>query len=323
MLRDLDRIRGVSVTAVNDEFLELSSGQKLGWDKVLQAQVDPAWQDEVDRRISQFGLPLFRLKHRLQQKSFSGAFEIASRWYENGEDDVNIERQFAGDEANFLVCRAMMLGYIGRGETEKAVEPMIRALLRQEECSAAFLESFSELAFSKGELEVRVCDGYLPVWSSAEAATAELDRLESCLDLDQLAQRWPGLAVYFSSLAVHASRRQRMTAWSPAMASVPELRRWQRVLGSDMSRMPLSRLVADTEGGIRVATMFWWATDQDQQASAPERVLTLLKIVANYQSQFPVIANLARKRAIELTADPHEQVLLQEQGKSVRKAGGR
>ena len=204
----------------------------------------------------------------------------------------------------FLVSRAVMLGRIEAGQAERALEPAVRALLLQQKCSRAFLDSFPGLAFADNEFKTTICQDLSPVWSSAEECSKQLNKIGEKFDLDDLVIEWPGLAVYFSSMAVHARQRERMIVWSPAMGAIPELRPWQRILGSNFSRVPLSVLTRDTKGSLRVSTMYWWATAEDQQASKADRVLTLLKIVANYNEQFPALSKMALAHAIELSDDP-------------------
>jgi hypothetical protein len=305
VLRDLTRISNVAVQDVNDEFLSLSDGQKLTWDQVLQANVDPVWQRPLDQNINNFGLALYRLKHRLRLKNFNGAYEIAKDWYQRDQ------QKFAGSEANFLVCRAIMLGRIDSGETELSVEPMVRALLLQQKCSSAFLNSFSGLAFSESEFKTQLCDDLVPVWSSTEQCAKQLNRLEAEFDLEALTNSWPGLAVYLSSMAVHAQQRERMRPWNSSMGSVVEFRPWQRMMNSNLSRTPLSVLIRDTEGTLRVSTMYGWATAEDQQASKSDRVLALLKIVANYREEYPALAKMSLAEAAALTDDSEEREMLQ------------
>ena len=304
VLRDLSRITNVSVASATDESLTLSDGKQLSWDNVLQVRVDPVWQKPVDERIAKFGLPLYRLKHRLRQQNHDGAFEIARDWYENDQN------KFAGADANFLVSRSIMLGRIARGENGKAMEAMIRAMELQDQCSPKLLDSIPGIRFEKNELKTQLCKQLLPVWGTADEARSQLSKLDDEFDLKDLVQKWPGLAVYLSSMAIHSRQRERMTEWNAAMGKVPQFRPWQRVLNSDLSRAPLSRLIDGAEGSLRVTTMYWWATAEDQQAAKPERVLTLLKIVANYQDQFPSLAKESLGKAVELTDDPDEKAAL-------------
>ena len=304
ILRDLSRIANASVTSATDESLTLADGKQLSWDRVLQARVDPAWQKAVDDRIEKFGLPLYRLKHRLRQQNYDGAFEISRDWYDNDQN------MFAGADANFLVCRSVMLGRIARGENGKAVEAMIRALELQDQCSKELLDSIEGITFEESELKTQLCRQLLPVWSTAEESRSQLSKLDDQFDLQTMVQKWPGLGVYLSSMAIHSGQRERMTQWNSAMGAVPLFRPWQRILNSDLSRGPLSRFIGDTDGSLRVTTMYWWATAEDQQAENPERVLTLLKIVANYQDQFPSLAKESLAQAVELTDDPDVKAAL-------------
>jgi len=310
VLRDLTRITSVPVQAVDDEFLTLTDGRKLTWDQVLQARVDSVWQRQVEQRIETFGLPLYRLKHRLQQGHVQAAYEVAQRWYQDKS------QKFAGPQANFLVSRAVMLGRIDAGQRQQAVEPMLQALLLQQRCPQTFLDSMPEIAFPKDQFKTGISDDLLPVWSSPDGSAKQLNRLSSQFDLDQLTTKWPGLAVYLSSLAIDAKQRQRMTQWNSRMGKVPQLRPWQRILGSRFSQTPLSILIRNTEGATRVSAMYWWATAADQQAAKSERVLTLLKVVANYGDQYPTLAKLALSRAEELSDDASVQAVLQAQGLS-------
>ena len=205
-----------------------------------------------------------------------------------------------------------MLGRIERGENELAIEPMIRAIELQEKCAAEFVESIATLAFTKQELKTELCRQLLPVWNSVNETRSRLVQLDSQFDLEKLTQKWPGLAVYLSSMAVHVSQRERMTQWNAAMGKVPQLRSWQRVLNSDLSRTPLSILIRDSEGPMRVTTMYWWATAKDQRATKSERVLTLLKIAANYRDEFPSLAKESLAHAVELTDDPDQKAALVE-----------
>jgi len=102
-----------------------------------------------------------------------------------------------------------------------------------------------------------------------------------------------------------------MLDWNSAMGDVAEFRPWQRMLGANLSRSPLSNLIRDTEGPLRVSTMYWWATAEDQQASKADRVLTLLKIVANYKEEFPALSKMALADAVRMTEDEEESEILQ------------
>ncbi len=305
VLRDLSIISSVAVKSVDDEYLSLTDGQNLTWDRVLKSRVDPVWQKQVDERVRRIGLPLFRLKHRLQRADIRGAFDIANQWYENNE------QQFVGDEANFLVARAIMLGRIRTGDREKALKPMLQALMLQQNCSQEFVASIPGQSFSDEELRSGICEDFLPIWNSTESSRSELGKLSTEFELDKLVSKWPGVAVYLSSLAVHAGQRERADNWNAAMSRVPGLRGWQQVLGTNLSQTPLSILIRNTSGQLRVSAMYWWSVDPEQLASKADRVLTLLKIVSNYGSEFPELSKMSLAKAIELSDDPEVKRALQ------------
>ena len=298
VLRDLTRIQNVAVVAIHEDGVQLSDSRKLTWDRILQAKVDESLKESFDAKLKKYSLPLFRLKHRIRSGDMEGAFDIAQQWYQNDQ------RKFGGAEANFLVCRSVMHGRINQQETVLAVEPMIQALLLQQDLSQEFRTQFADFVFGREELKTKICDSFVPVFEDDDLSRQELKRLESTYDLDELTRRYPALAVYLSSMAIQIQQREIATDWNIAMGSVPELRPWQRLLGSDLTRAPLSRLIDGAEGSLRVAAMYWWATADEQQAPKPQRVLTLLKIVAAYSDQFPSLAQRARVAAARLADDP-------------------
>lgn len=305
VLRNLSRIYPAAIQSLDGESLTLAGGEKVTWDRVLQVDVDADWQQRIEQKVREIGEPLYRLKYRLQQNNVAGAYEIARQWYQQ-ED-----RSFSGVQANFMVCRAIMLGRLEGGERAAAIEPMLQALILQQQCEQGFLDSLPHIAFAPDELKAGIHEGFLPVWSSQEEAAPQLKRLFSGFDLDEQVARWPGLAVYLCSLSIHAQQRERAPSWGLAMQGVPQLRRWQGMLNKRFSRMTLPTLTAGLEDGLRVAALYCWASDREQQAAKSDRVLALLKIVANDGERYPRVAKLALARSIELTEDPKVRKVLQ------------
>ena len=215
VLRDLSRISPATIQDVDQESISLTDGRKLTWDQVLQANVDSAWQKQIEQNVRTIGEPLYRLKHRLQHQNISGAYEIAQQWYQNDE------QAFAGEEANFLVCRAMMLGRIENGDRELVLEPLLQSLILQQQCEPAFLQSVPKIVFAADAFKTEIDENFLPIWTSEVQAAAQLKRLSSNFELDKHVSNWPGLAVYLSSLAIHAKDRQRAAQWSAAITAGP------------------------------------------------------------------------------------------------------
>lgn len=304
ILRNLQQVEDATVQGVDNASLRLSDGRTFHWDQILKANVRDPWQQEIETRIETIGLPLYRLKRRLSMNDTPGAYRIAREWY------LNEERAFENSEEQFLVCYAVMMGRINEGAFASAVDPMIRAIQIQGDCSQAFLDRFKHVTFQPHELKTAIYDRLLPIWSKPNETAMQLEHLQRQHDLETLVKTYPGIAVYLSSMAAQTGQRELMRDWNVAMGSVPELRAWQRVLASDLSRTPLRRLIDGSEGSIRVVTMHWWATATDQQASKRKRMLTLLKIAAYYSQQFPDLAKRSMLEAAKLTDDPEEQIVL-------------
>ncbi len=304
VLRDLSIISDATVRSVEDEGLLLSSGQRIPWDRILQAEIDDAFQQQLNDRIEQVGLPLFRIKQRLLVSDFSGAFEIAEPLYLDGPS-------LPGNAANFLLCKSVMMGRIESGQYAAAVEPMLRSVEFQSKCTDGSLDSFSHLLFEATELRTEVCDELLPIWPDVEQAKIELERLMDSDAITRIMESFPAAAIYLASMAAQTEQYDLVQRWDQTFRA-ESLRRWRVVMQSSFVRNSYRRIMSDAEGALRVVAMYLWATDQNSgEQNADRRVLKLLTIVANYQQQFPVAARISLQAAIELSTNPLQRQSLQ------------
>lgn len=306
VLRDLSRVQGVGVKNVNDEALTLADDRQLSWDRILQADVGSVWQQDVDDRVAQIGLPLFRLKQRLRVGDFAAALEIAEPAYRG-------DRPFAGSDANFLVCRAVMQRRIEAGRFAEAVEPMFRAVMLQDQCRQETLDSFPHLLFDSNALKTEICEQLLPIWPDVKATKTQLVSLANSADVSKLIKTHPAAAIYLATMAAQTGQSQQLARWE-ADLEIEELRPWRLLIKPDFAKTYYSRMLPGAAGSLRVVAMYQWATDRASgESNANRRVLALLNIVANYQQRFPQAAALALEAAIELSDDAVQREILQQE----------
>lgn len=306
VLRDLSRVLNVAVKSLDDEALTLMDDRQYSWDQILQADVAPRWQKELNDRVTRIGLPLFRLKQRLRISDFKGAMEIAESVYRG-------DAAFVGCDANFLVCRSVMQGRIEAGQFAEAVEPMFRAVILQEQCRKETLDSFPHLLFEPNVLKAEVCEQLLPIWPDHDAAKTELARLAKSADVEAFVETHPAAAVYLATMAARTEQYELASRWSAALDSA-ELRPWRLLIKPDFAKTYYSQMVRDAVVPLRLVAMYQWATDpRSGESNSNRRVLELLKIVANYQKKFPQASRLSLQAAISISDDSAEREILQQE----------
>ena len=123
VLRNLS-VLPAGIDTFDDDQIRLTDGQVLGWDQILQANVAAEQQSEFDRRIQDVGLPLFRIRHRLQLNdvgSLNGLVEPAFQQVRQ-RDSTSVSARH-----DFLVSLGAMKSRLFQGRRLEAVEPFVRA----------------------------------------------------------------------------------------------------------------------------------------------------------------------------------------------------
>ncbi|MEM7457267.1 MAG: hypothetical protein AAF456_23190 [Planctomycetota bacterium] len=202
VLRDLSVLSDSGIESFNDNRVLLTDGTSLTWDAILRADVPDESRAEFDRRISQIGLPMFRIKSRLESGDWWSIASIAEPMYslvKPGGDSAGF--QFDA-ETRYLISLAAMYGRIQSGNREAAVEPFLLAASLQPQIGDDIVP---EYAFTQREINSLISSKLLPVWFDQENAGLAVDDLSEHIGPGGF-PAIGGVLVYRASLATAAGR---------------------------------------------------------------------------------------------------------------------
>jgi hypothetical protein len=313
VLRDLTTLRDPGITSLDADGLvlsrERSGGTKLvTWDEIESVQLaDEKKQQDAEQLLQKIGLPLYRLRVRLELGDDTSLLEPAESLYET----------FAHrrSDSAYLVLQSLVWGRLAHGQREAAVEPWLLAyeVLRSRAAKVSDLPGtrrpqLDPGAALLGELE--------PVWFDAEASRAALPKVEAALAT--FAEPIPsGARLYAASLALAAGDVAKaapyLDAEVPPQTSSDHLQailRAQRELLQKKPQAAVERLrgvleamqrdQASDEAKVRIdyrpLALFWLARAQQAAGGTTARdeaLLTYMRIPALYARQSPELAAAA------------------------------
>ena len=188
VLRDLTLIRGKTISKFDRSSIKLSDGSTLQWDQVLKAELpdqsegsDPSQpqnqrQTEFDALLKQIGLPMFRLKTRIQQGDWAGAGSIAEPIFDSAMAGTFT---FPNPNVEYLVCLATMKSRAGQGSGARnragAVLPYLMASSVQANVDRKTLElSGANRIAEEGD---GISPELLPVWFDIDQVRASVEQI--------------------------------------------------------------------------------------------------------------------------------------------------
>ncbi len=311
ILRDLTVIPDQSVVAFDDNVVQLSDGTLLSWDQVFQAEVPGDLQDQFQRRLSQIGLPLFRIRSRLANSDWASISEIAEPMYaavfSPDQDAAGFE---FGPDIQYLICLATMYGRIEHDRRADAIEPFLFAAALQP--SAQVASQYPEIALTQDELDQLICHRILPVWFDADATETAYVSLSEAINSERIPRR-DGVLIYVASLAVAAGD----SAGAVAILESPELnvpgldskmQCWVQVvqaarLMADSQVEQGSRLIRERDSfaaPCRAVALYLAGTQTVATESSHTAMLSLLAIPALFGDTYKDLSAAALYRAAEL-----------------------
>jgi hypothetical protein len=198
ILRDLDIITDRTVTALDEDGLQLDraregGGDRVTWDEVERGRVAMD-QPRFDKLLAELGTPLYRIRQRLKVGDYEAAAEPAELLYPRFAERKS--------QTAYLVCQATMWGRLARAKREAAVEPFLHCyeLLRSKAAAAEKLPGNRRL---KVDGATGISAELLPVWFDPSAARAALPLVQQVIR--SLPQPRPdGVYVYYATLAIAA-----------------------------------------------------------------------------------------------------------------------
>ena len=204
LLRNLESIESENIKF--DQFdIVVDSQRRISWDDVLSGDLGDQ-QPHFEELRSQFGVPLFQVRHRMAIGDFKSLEKVSQSFSKRLE-------QFDTNESNcrtkFLVCLAEYSYHYENGSPEVAAMAFVRA--------STLLNIFPTLekeplpkGLTIGEVKQGFSHSLLPFWFDKPQAIHSLEQSLVFLDQSLSPERtnWPvGILVYVVSLAIEAENK--------------------------------------------------------------------------------------------------------------------
>lgn len=225
VLRDLTIIRGKTVAGFDDASVTLSDGSSLQWDRILTAQVDPNKQLEFDSRIAKIGLPLFRIKSRVDNQDWAAIGELVEPLYAG----LKLERLNGpiDSESAHLICYAAMKGRLHRGDRPGAVLPFLQAARIQQLSQKP--DDNSQHFLPVDDVNTMMSSEILPIWFDQARVEPAFNALTNAID-PTVTPTDVGPIVYLISMAVEMKRLQLARSLLKLIESRDGAKPWTLVL---------------------------------------------------------------------------------------------
>ncbi|MGI9516925.1 MAG: hypothetical protein ACR2NP_07775 [Pirellulaceae bacterium] len=297
VLRDLTLLHDVRVIGVDANGIELSDRRQLQWHEVLRGSVEPEQQAEFDRRLNSIGLPLFRIRTRMELGNFGELQPMAGQLYEELKDSPG--------PSLYAVCAALFHDRLAKSDRELAAVPLMQLLeLRQQNRELSRMDSSLGLTF----LESEICQQLLPVWFDSAAAKTALEELASA-DIDDANSVDPirPQSIYATSLQravepVQIQQAESNDPWRLIFSAQSALFNGNpQVALESLKNLPANQTreqeaIALYYEGLALQQLSRGATDQESAW-----LLKLLQIPASFQNEFPELSAAA---IFEILQDP-------------------
>ena len=201
VLRDLTLIRDRKVVRFDENIILLSDGSRLSWDRVLKATVDKSRQAEFDLLIENQGLPLYRLRRRIELADWSQVLSAAEPVYQQ-----LLSGESLTTDTKYLAALGVMRGHQHAGQRTASVQPFLRAARLQPSISPELKKSLADQLLSPTEVETQLADDLVPIWFDLKSIETDFESLQSFLDATENSDS-AGARIYFASLAAARSRQ--------------------------------------------------------------------------------------------------------------------
>ncbi len=305
VMRDLTLLPERNVVGFNQESVELDDGSMLTWDQVLQADAGER-QEEFDRNVREIGLPLFRLKKRIEIEDWNRVAALA--------DQLLVRYSGVDSPSAKLVCLAAVRGLLETNQREASVFPFLLACSKSSELSPEILK---QLGMHAEDLELGVAAAVCPVWFDQQAVAEQYQRIADYLadESGELPREANGGYVYMASFCIASGDLNKALEYLQKVDATDErLQQWKLLLESEVDRISrrdkrainLFRADESTSSGPSATCSFLDARSEDSllRDSEPARViLGYLKVTAIWGEQFPDLASASLYEAIEVARD--------------------
>ena len=307
ILRDLSVIETDSIIFDKDR-ITVSGNNHFGWDEVLTTTLAESENARFKQLVDSKGLPLYRIRHRLQIGDWASIGEIAEPLLEQIANQPATE---ANVRNQFLIYLGSFRARVAKGKRAASIIPLI-ALLEIRKHFTKTDSALSAVSLNSKEFDDEFVNSLLPIWFDAKAAKQVVSQLNPQMkqNLDQMSD---GRLIYFASLSVAATkydeaddfltrlknRKSNLAMkWHPIMASYRELK--SGAAGAALNELEVVH--KNLDGSARAVANFLVAAQYSSGKNDSDvAVLDLLQIPANFSTEFPALSAAALSLAAEIT----------------------
>ena len=200
ILRDHTRISGRSVSAFDQDSIQLDNGVELAWDQVLKAKVADDQQARFDQFIKEIGLPLARIKFRLASGDWNGGCRLAPSLSDQWQEQLNMNATQLEVDQRYLVARLAADQHLRSGARGLAVLNLVSALGWQRRVSDDVKTFVGEQVYSPQVVATGFDLQLLPIWFDDREIRLVHPQLLSWAK--SLPEPSPGIWLYLASMEI-------------------------------------------------------------------------------------------------------------------------
>lgn len=321
ILRDHTRISGRSVSAIDQDSIQLDNGVELTWDQVLRATVANEQQARFDQFVREIGLPLARIKFRLASGDWNGGCRLASSLSDRWRSQLNPNASQLEVDQRYLVSRLAADQHLRSGERGLAVLNLVAALGWQRRISDDVQALVGEQVYPPQVVASGFDRQLLPIWFDDREVRLVRPQLLSWAE--SMSESSPGIWLYLASMEIHLGQAeladQHLLRLRELVAaeSTPDkhLQLAIEILDWSQTRSPETAVELESRSFALDRRLWAWLQflrygRDDRQGTAKEnetqrwdRVLQLINVVANEGQAAPEIASAALYTASQIARD--------------------
>lgn len=320
ILRDLTIIETDALQFDADEVVD-GDGNSYDWDQIHSAVLNDGRQQEFDRLLRDFGVPLFRVRHRLANQDLSSLSEVVEPLYRTQRGN---EVTAANRRNRYLLSLAAFRSRLADGNPANALIPFIEACEIRSSQLANELNGIPEIQdvdLSADEVRNQFTPLLPPIWFDVEAARRSGQELNALVAKD-LTQSTDGTLIYLASLSLAAGDTESavealdelslrsghlVETWLPILRVEMEIGKIVKGPATDALRKSHRRL----QGPERAVANYLLALQiGDNPDDFDSAILDLLYIPANHGSSLKSLSAAAL----------HQAALISTRGKKIKEA---
>ena len=302
VLRDLATVTTTSLD-IQEFYIELDGGKKYYWDEVLHSSgLSENDQNIFDHRVNTFGLPLYRIRHRLTIGDWTSLSEIIDEFVQL----IGTQPAKRLDErTSYLLKLAKLRARLADGNREESLV-LFFELCQIDLGDSSIRKDFHSGDFSNEEIDTGFTTQILPIWFDEFTSRGVLNEI-GAQELNP-ADLPDGKLIYLSSLHAAAGNQDHAKKFNEELSTRDSslVQVWLPIVQAQSNPTSedtqLSQVYRKMTGPPRAVANFVVAMENTDKPDGYDlAVLDLLFIHANYGKQFPTISSHALKLAADIS----------------------